>query len=373
MNPRQFFPLGKAYGDAFCNRTQEVKELVGNMDNGKHVFLVAPRRYGKSSLCERAIEKSGLPATGIDLHVATSEKSLERIILKGIVDLIGKTTNVIEKTIQSIKFGFKNLKPRFLLEGSGFKLELEAQNQSTTPEILREALLLLDRILASKQQKAVLMIDEFQRVIEIAKDAGVEGGIRSAAQETKYLSLIFSGSNRHLVESIFQNEGRPLYKLCKKLKIDRISADHYEKHLHKAAITMWGNPISDDVFHKIMSVTERHPYYVNYICDALWSEIALPNVEQVTAIWTRIADEERSDLLGEFYSLTENQKKLLIYLATEKSEGIYTAEASKFMGMPVTSVPKALHILLTRDIIEEIAKGHYRVINPVYKLLLGEP
>ncbi len=231
MNPRGLFPLGKADGEAFCNRVQEVQTLQGNAQNGKHTFLVAPRRYGKSSLCEKAIQKSGLPSASIDLHVATSEKGLERIILKGIVELIGKITSAVEKSIQSLKYTFKNLKPRFSIETTGFKLELEALNQASTPEILKEAILLLEKILEERGQKAILMIDEFQRVIEIAPDAGIEGGIRSAAQETKHLSLIFSGSSRHLIKSIFQDDGRPLYKLCKKLKIDRISAEHYEKHL----------------------------------------------------------------------------------------------------------------------------------------------
>ena len=74
MKVRQYFPLGKAYGKAFCNRTEETKKLVGNIENGKHTFLVAPRRYGKSSLCEIAFEKSGIPWSKIDFHLSVSEK-----------------------------------------------------------------------------------------------------------------------------------------------------------------------------------------------------------------------------------------------------------------------------------------------------------
>ena len=58
MRPRKYFPLGKAYGEAFCNRTEETRWLVGNLKNVKHSLLIAPRRYGKSSLAERAIAAS---------------------------------------------------------------------------------------------------------------------------------------------------------------------------------------------------------------------------------------------------------------------------------------------------------------------------
>ncbi len=69
MRPRDFFPLGKAYGEAFCNREKEAEKLLGNVQNGKHTFLVAPRRYGKSSLCEKVLEKSTLPWTKVDFHI----------------------------------------------------------------------------------------------------------------------------------------------------------------------------------------------------------------------------------------------------------------------------------------------------------------
>ena len=60
MKAREYFPLGKAYGEAFCNRTEESRQLLGNIQHAKHTFLVAPRRYGKSSLCENAIKKMWL-------------------------------------------------------------------------------------------------------------------------------------------------------------------------------------------------------------------------------------------------------------------------------------------------------------------------
>ena len=112
MKPRKYFPLGKAYGKAFCNRQEEIKILSGNVENGKHTFLAAPRRYGKSSLCEAVIEKMDLPSTKVDLHVATSEKSIERILLKGVIDLVGEAIGSIDKALKSIQYKLKNLQPK---------------------------------------------------------------------------------------------------------------------------------------------------------------------------------------------------------------------------------------------------------------------
>jgi AAA+ ATPase superfamily predicted ATPase len=373
MKARQYFPLGKAYGEAFCNRVNETMMLAGNVQNGKHSFIVAPRRYGKSSLCENAIEKLELASARIDLHIATSQKAIERIILKAVVDLIGKTIGSIEKVIQSLKYQLKHLKPKFSMDASKFHLEFEVSQNSSPPEIIREALLLLDELLRAKKKQAVMLLDEFQRVVEIAPDMGIEGAIRSAAQEMQNLALIFSGSGRHLIESIFQDEGRPLYKLCKKIKLERISQEHYKIHLNKAAQLMWKKELEMEVFLQIMKLTQRHPYYVNYACDALWSNSeSFPKIDDVNEVWNLVVEEERSDLLREYFSMTENQKKLLIYLASNLGTNLYSTETSKKTDIPPTSISKTLRGLMEKDIIEEYKKGCYGIINPIYKSILAE-
>jgi hypothetical protein len=370
---RDIFPLGKAYGSAFCNREAETLELVGNLQNGKHSFLAAPRRYGKSSLCEKAMHKSGLPFVTVDLHTAMTEKGVERCIMKGVLALIGQAVGQVDKSLQLIKQTFRSLKPKLSYQAGDFHLEIDIEAKASVAETIREMLLLLDELLTHKKKEAVLLIDEFQRVIEIAPDSGIEGGIRSAAQETKKLALIFSGSNRHLIESIFQDSGRPLYKLCKKIKLQRISREHYRKHLNKAAKILWHEELPEKVFAEIMRLTEQHPYYVNYLCDYLWSDPdKLPTVKKINQLWYRIIEEERSDLLREFFSLSENQKRLLKYIALNPEASIYSAEASAAMSVATTSASYALNVLLQKDMLEHLDNKFYRVINPTFKTLLQD-
>ena len=103
MNIRELFPLGKAYGKAFCNREAETQKLIGNLESGKHTFVVAPRRYGKSSLCEHAFSKSGLPWDKVDFHLAITEKDIERFILNAVIRLVGKSVGKIDKLAATIK------------------------------------------------------------------------------------------------------------------------------------------------------------------------------------------------------------------------------------------------------------------------------
>ncbi|MCK4608789.1 MAG: AAA family ATPase, partial [Gammaproteobacteria bacterium] len=164
MKPRQFFPLGKAYGNAFCNRTEENKRLIGNIENCKHTFLIAPRRYGKSSLCEKAFESISISHSQLDFHLALSQKDVETIIINGIVSLIGTAIGPAEKLTSIIKRYTKKLQPKFSIGTTGFKLELDLTLDSLPSETIAEALLLLDHLLKEKQKQAVLLLDEFQEI-----------------------------------------------------------------------------------------------------------------------------------------------------------------------------------------------------------------
>lgn len=371
MKPRQFFPLGKAYGRAFCNRVNEVKKLTGNVENGKHTFLVAPRRYGKSSLCERLFEVTDLPWSKLDFHLAMSEKDAERIILNGVTDLIGKSIGSIEKLVNLIKKYAKKLKPKFGIGIENFHLEFELTSDSTPVESIAEALLILEKLLHERKKRAILLFDEFQEIGEMEKGKGIEGVIRHVAQETQNLAFIFSGSSPHVLANMFEDERRPLYKLCRKLVLERIDANEYKQHINKAAQAMWEQALSREVFERIMSVTECHPYYVNYLCDELWSESeAVPSLVDVDLAWDRVVEEERADLLKDFFVLSENQRKLLIYIANYGGDIIFSHEAVKKMNIPASSISRALSVLIEKDYIEK-TKEAYRIIAPVYKKLLA--
>lgn len=370
MKLHRFFPLGKAYGESFCNREAEAAKLTTNIERGVHTYLLAPRRYGKSSLCEKAFAQINFPWAKIDFHLAVTERDAERLIIKGILELIGKSINHIDKLTTLIKNTLKHLKPKFDISAGPFSLELELNSQSSPAENVAEALLLLEKLLQERDEKAVLLFDEFQEVGQVSKGKGIEGAIRHAAQETQNLSIIFSGSNPHMIKNMFENERRPLYKLCKKLSISRISASHYKVHLNKAATLAWAQELPDDVFNLIMDVTEHHPYYVNALCDEIWAECdKCPDVVKVKECWNIIVDGERSDLIKDFLRLSDNQRKVLIHIANHGGKELFSSESSKAMEIAPGSLHTAVATLLEKDFIEHV-DDCYELIVPIYRLLL---
>lgn len=366
MKKRELFPLGKAYGAAFCNRQDETRRLIGNIESGKHTLIIAPRRYGKSSLAERAIEQSKLAAIKINFHLCTSESEVSQLVLDSVIKLIGKSIGQVEKLMSSIKKHITNLEPLISFGGEYASLKLVPKNQINYSVIIVEALLLLEKLLLEKNKKAVMFLDEFQEIDRISKQRGIEGAFRTAAQEMKSLVLIFSGSVRSLLLSMFEDENRPLYKLCRKIKLDRIAAIDYEKHIQKIAMDTWHKPLDQDVFNKIMELSNRHPYYVNYLCDILW-EISPqhPKMNEIENAWSSVVIEEWSDALKELSDLSIGQRKLVKYIANNHIKNIQSQETCVAISMAASSLATAANALTAKDYIEQNEHGDYVIINPL--------
>lgn len=368
MRSRDFFPLGVAVGSAFCNRKQETDLLAENIKNGKHTLLIATRRYGKSSLALHALKLSKFPYTEIDFYMATNEKIIETYILNGVVELIGKALGPVDKLLTSIKRYVKNLKPKIDIGTSVFKLELTSDAESDSATNVKEGLLLIEKLLEEKKKHAVLLMDEFQNVGVIAQGKGIEGAIRHVAQKTKYLTLIFSGSNRKLLKTMFEDETRPLYKLCWKMSIKRIAAEHYQSHLQKAAKAAWKEELSEAAFNKIMLFTERHPFYINKLCDRLWAYYNdhAPSVKDIDNAWREILEEEKSDAIKEISMLSLGQKNVLQYMAKGKNSHFTNKQTMLELQMTSSSILAALEGLEEKDVIEK-EEDQYQIINPVVK------
>ncbi|MDH5378973.1 MAG: hypothetical protein OEX00_11675, partial [Gammaproteobacteria bacterium] len=114
---KEYFPLWQATGDAFCNRVAERYELKQHLIAGRHTWLMAPRRYGKSSLIAQVQlelsteQETQIKSYLIDLLPAYDRNSVQEIILNGVGRLMGMLESSPKHAIQlALKF-LSKLKP----------------------------------------------------------------------------------------------------------------------------------------------------------------------------------------------------------------------------------------------------------------------
>lgn len=365
------FPLGIAKNEYFCNRSAETKQLIRNIKNSMHTVLISPRRYGKTSLAYKAINESKLPNARIDLYMTTSAHHIEKAILAGVNNVLGQICNNGEILLGLLKDYIKVLKPSFEAGSHGFKLKLETSEKVASSLNICEALQILDGVLKKKKMHAVLLIDEFQEIQLVAPDQGIEGAIRHVAQDTKHFTLIFSGSRRHLLHNMFNNKNTPLYRLCDEIQLDRISEQDYELFIQKFASSQWNKTLDNSVIDKIFQYTERHPYYINCVCDKLFSHETLPTISNIDMVWNHLVYAKKQDLLAETKGLTLVHKKLLVSIAhgmNEELTGIQFLAQTELSG---ATVLRALDYLEANDFLEK-KNNRYYFIDPLLKSVINQ-
>ena len=69
-------------GENFCNRTVEIKELVADIINCQNVIIFSPRRYGKTSLIKKVLDRvkrKGILTFYVDLYPAINKNRFVEI------------------------------------------------------------------------------------------------------------------------------------------------------------------------------------------------------------------------------------------------------------------------------------------------------
>jgi hypothetical protein len=153
--------------------------------------------------------------------------------------------------------------------------------------------------------------------------------------------------------------------------LERIAADDYDKHIQNIAIDTWDKRLEQDALNKIIELSNRHPYYVNYLCDSIWESCKkIPNVSDVERAWNRVVTEEWSDALRELSDLPLGQRRLLKFIANHQVKNIHSQEISTALSMPVSSISTAIRVLIEKDYVEQNENDEYNVINPLLLAVL---
>src|SRR5471030_1267595 len=117
INP---FHYGEVVAGAdFADRESELKSMVSDLVGPSRIFMVSPRRYGKTSLIMRALEEiklKGELTVYVDLFRASSLEELADVYAKSIFEAV---EGGVEKAIRFVKEMLPSLSPEVTLDEEG--------------------------------------------------------------------------------------------------------------------------------------------------------------------------------------------------------------------------------------------------------------
>jgi len=366
----KYFPQGIATDKSFCNREDERAAIKTSIESHEHLVLIAPRRYGKSSLITQVLKENTFPGVCIDLFFVLTQPEVTKAIAEGVSTIIGsilpKTQAAGKKLVNSIAA----LNPKLTINILGQKVEISAKQ--TNEKTISELLLALDHVTQKTKKTCVIVLDEFQQIGELKENHAIEAAIRHAVERSKNVSYIFCGSKRHLLNEMFSDKSRPLYHLCDLMSINRISNKAYSNFLNKMAKTKWKKPLSSDVISEIIYLTENHPYYINSLCRRLWRETKLPTVSDVRKSWDNYVNQQAVWILDDLSRLTLNRRKILAAIAHEATEEPQGQAFSRRAGVTPSTIQRTLVDLYKLDMIFQDEEGFYHVLDPAVSYFIRQ-
>lgn len=366
-----YFTTKVASGKAFCNREAEKKVLTANIKKNQHTVIVAPRRYGKTSLVCNVLDEINYPFARIDLFCVVYEEDVCKKVARGISVIIKQIASLSEKTLKILDQCFKSV--YIGLKAGNIELKAEFGGASLNPiEQLEDLLAGIEKLAEKHKKLIVIFFDEFQDVLKIDQTNKIQAAIRSVAQHAKYVTYIFSGSSRMMLNKIFDNKNQPLYMLCDKIILQRIDSKAFTKHIQNAAEKKWSKKLPDDLIELILTLTELHPYYINMLCDKLWEITELPMADQIKTYWDTALFENKGKIIADLGLLNTNRIKVLTIIAllgkvSEPNSKIFLEKVK----LSLSSTQHAIKFLKEHDYLCEI-NGDLRMTDPLMRKFLLE-
>jgi hypothetical protein len=372
----EYFPIGIATGKDFCNRDEERQTLAANVLGGAHTWLMSPRRLGKTSLITEVIREVGertaprVVSATADLLVVGDAAGFERQILEALGDLAGGIVPKMSRLTKVARYFTDRYHAEVVAKLPGLTLRLTPVGDRPVADRIVTALGKLDELAGREGVRAALVLDEFQQVATLPGNETLEAGVRHAAERTKHLTCVFSGSRKRLLAAIFEHPDRPLFQLCERLPLGLLPREPYREYLRERANARWGQDLPEETFAAIWSVLGGHPYYLNRLCRGLWQCPAPPAPEEVGSQWTRFVVDRAGETRGRLVGLSPNQRKVLAALARNPTDQPQSQAWRRGLGIAPSSLGQALEALDQQDLVHVDESGVHRLLDPVVEAFL---
>ncbi len=342
-------------GADFADRESELKSLVSELSGPSRIFMVSPRRYGKTSLIMRALEDiklKGNLTVYVDLFRASSLNELVDLYAKSIFTAV---EGGIEKTIRFVKEMLPSLSPEVTLDEEG-KPSLSLGLRHGRERNLEDIFDLPERIAKKRGKRLVVALDEFQEITEMG-GARIEKILRSYIQNHQSVSYLFAGSKRHVLTEMVTNRARAFYNMGKLMTLGKIPEDLFCDYILEK-FQRSGCKTDAPTVMAILRETDNVPNNVQMLCHELWElcrdQKAVGRNDIKKAIESLV--KTRSTLYSATWdSLSLHQRRLLKAVAIEGE--VRAPTASDFIGRhhlaAPTSVQRSVQRLIERDILDK--------------------
>ena len=360
---------------AFANRVAELDRLTADLAAGQKVFLISPRRYGKSSLVRQVL--AGLARRRIaTLEITVSSYSSYVGFLEGYARALVALETRMERARSWLGELFASVRPEVRLEarpGGATELALSFPAVRTARDagrLAEDVFALPGRMADRLGRRLAIALDEFQAVT--AFDGGsVEHALRAAVQQQRQVGYVFAGSEPSLMEQMIGAK-RPFYKAGPVMRLERIPPQEFAAFID-GRFKHTGIKPEAGLGTAIVELAGNLPYDVQRLAHETWDDVTAlrrrtAGLDDLHATLRRLLDEQEPIFEAMWQRLTLAQRGTLRAVVIEQGREMLASDTRTRhrLGGP-SSVQAGLSALLRQDLIAREPDGRYVVVDSLLR------
>jgi hypothetical protein len=370
---RNPFEFGRELGiGELVDRQAEVAEVERAIRDGRKLFLIGPRRYGKTSILKAAEDKLGGDDAVVLRFDAESYPDLEMLVGDIVAEAARQLKSGVERAGAQVRKFFSRLRPELdfsLSEGAwSAKVSMGAGSaQDGGLTMLVEALNGLESLATAQPAgRAVgLMIDEFQKIVELGGMAA-ESQIRAAIQRHKRTGYVFAGSKTQMLSAMTMDASRPFYRLGSVLFLGALPRSDFEAFIGKSFAASGFTLQNPQAINLILDLAEDVPYNVQMLAHGCWERMrdgSIGKPATLTEAGVRDAAERLVRQYDPYYtqlwaSLTSIQQRTLLAVVDQGGVGLQSMKVVRRLGKGASTVRRSVGAMVERSILREEELGN---------------
>jgi hypothetical protein len=359
---------------AFVDRISELDRLVGDLASAQKIFLISPRRYGKSSLIRHALAAMARRGA-LTVEVTVSSFSSYVAFLEGYARALVAAETRWDRARTWLREAIRSARAevRYSADapppGTVTVSFPNVRSERDVSRLAQEVFALPARLAEARQRKVVVALDEFQAIGGF--DGGsVEHAMRAAVQHQREVGYVFAGSEPTLMERMLGPK-RPFYKAGPVMRLEKIPADEFAGFID-ARFTRSGMRPEPGLGAAIVELAGNLPYDVQRLAHETWDEIRgagrrRATLDDLHQALRRLLAEQQMMFEGIWQRLTLAQRAVLRAVVLEEGRELLSTDVRERHRLGGPSTVQAALAALSRDDVVSREAGRYVVVDSLLR------
>jgi uncharacterized protein len=359
---------------AFVDRVVELDRLIADLAAAQKVFLISPRRYGKSSLIRRALAAMARRGA-LTVEVTVSSFSSYVAFLEGYARALVAAESRWDRARAWLLEAIRSTRPEIRVApqtdplGSLTVSFPNVRSERDISRLAQEVFTLPARLAEVRRRAVIVALDEFQAIA--AFDGGsVEHAMRAAVQHQREVGYVFAGSEPSLMERMI-GPRRPFYKAGPVMRLDKIPPDEFAAFI-EARFNRSGIRAEPGLGAAVVELAGNLPYDVQRLAHETWDDVRAAGRRRATLddlhqSLIRLLAEQQTMFEALWQHLTLAQRAVLRAVVLQEGRELLSADVRERHRLGgASSVQTALAALLRDDVIARDG-SRYTVVDSLLK------